>query len=605
MQFKVPSLNQITSNTITTFKRFPLAVISALITMVLILYLIEQESSKYEHFETLIKIAFTSSLGVFMFTALRLFGDKNPLCLVGIVAIVGYYFVLPDMKNPSSIVFERHVFLNLMFFIMIFWASYWKSNPSNDEFWEWTQRVVFGFLTSVLFGLVLYAGLSGALFSVDKLFSLDIDAKRYGQLVFLVIGLFGVNYFLSQIPQNPHKLNIHAYTKIENIFTKYIITPLVIVYFLILYSYTFKILATGSFPKGILAWIIIAFSFVAVVTYLFWTPLWSEKARKYRRFLFLALFLQTIMLGVAISMRVGDYAWTEHRYMITLLGLWLFGIALYFLIFKNAKYKWIFISLTAFIMISQVGPFSAYKIGKSSQQNRLQALLKSTQPLSEKSDIQDRYEISDMIRYLNNTYGIESLKPILPEIVTKFQDQNKTKDHQKNMYYDFPAYATKALGFSYISRWDLKREKEGKKGNTSFSIHRPPIKTLDVRGYDWLVEASYVQQRDKRKNMTYHFANTISKTDTIFKLYKDALEIKEANIIIAHIPLSSFYKEILEDTKFQSFREERSSEIKNFEKLNFNYKDKNVSVKILIFDLYTDQNHTIDNVYAKVLYKRL
>lgn len=594
---KIPSLDQISRQTITTFKRFPLAVISALIPMVLIIYLIEVDGSKYEHFEPLIKIAFVSSLGIFMFTALRLLSDKNPLCLVGIVAIVGYYIVLPDMKDPHSMIFERHFFLNLMFFIMILWSTYWKTSPSNEAFWEWTQNVIFGFLTSILFGIVLYAGLCCALFSIDKLFSLDVDGKRYAQLIFLVIGLFGVNYFLSQIPKNPHNLVIHTYTKIETIFAKYIITPLVIFYFLILYTYTFKILATLSFPKGILVWIIIAFSTVAIITYLFWTPLWSEKAKKYKRFFSLALFLQTIMLGVAISMRITDYAWTEHRYMVVLFGIWLFGISLYFLVFKNAKYKWIFITLTAFIMVSQVGPFSSYAVGKSSQQNRLQTLLQKTQPLSEKSDIQDRYEISDMIRYLDRKHGIESLKPIIPEIVTKFQDRNETKDNERYVYHGFSSFATKELGFNYVNRWDMEAEK---KGSRPFSIYRPQVGALDVSGYDWVVETTHFKPKDIANN----FANKISKIDTVFKLTTEKLEIKEHNITIANIHLVNFYKKILADAELKSFRFKPNLEVKDFEKLNFDYKDKNVSVKILIFDMHTDLNGSIENIHAKILYKR-
>ena len=55
-------------------------------------------------------------------------------------------------------------------------------------------------------------------------------------------------------------------------------------------------------------------------------------------------------------------AWTENRYMVLLLGIWLAGISLYFLLFKDAKIKWIFISLSVFIAVSQVGPLSAYAV---------------------------------------------------------------------------------------------------------------------------------------------------------------------------------------------------------------------------------------------------
>ncbi len=599
MKLKIPSLDQVISQTITTFRRFPLAVISSLIFTVLILFLIGVDGPKYEHFEVLIKIAFVCSLGIFMFTALRLMGDKNPLCLVGVVALVGYYFLLPDMKDPSSMVFERHFFLTLGFFIMTLWAPYWKTTPSNEEFWEWTQSVVFGFLTSILFGIVLYAGLSAAFYSIDKLFSLEISGKRYAQLLFLVIGLFGVNYFLSQIPKNPHHLKIHTYTKIETIFAKYIITPLVVFYFLILYTYTFKILITGSFPKGILAWIIIAFSFVAVITYLFWTPLWGEKGKRYRRFLPLILFLQTIMLGVAISMRVADYAWSEHRYMVALFGVWLFGITLYFLLFKDAKYRWIFITLTAFIIVSQIGPFSSYAVGKESQQKRLQTLLKRAQPLSQKSDIHDRYEVSDMIEYLYKRYGIESLKPIIPDVVAKFQESNQTEENHYFSY--FPTFATKELGFAFVNRWELKAYKNN---DIPFSITRPRIMELDISGYDWMVEATYFRSRDDKGDMVDHFANKISKTDTIFILTPDSLTIKEANATIKKIDLKKFYKEALADEKLRGVEYEPNLSSKRYDKLGFDYSDENLTLKIMVDNIFVDQNNSIENIHAAILYKR-
>ena len=600
MNFKIPSLQQITSQAIYTFKRFPLSVISALITMFIIIFLIEQDGPRYEHFSTLIKIAFASSLGLFMFTALRLFGDKNPLCLVGIASIVGYYFTLPDMKEPIEMVFERHFFLLVMFFMVTFWASYWKSNPTNEEFWEWTQSIIFGFITSMLFSIILYAGLSGALYAVDKLFSLDIDSKRYAQLIFLVIGLFGVNYFLSQIPKNPHSLKIHSYTKIEEIFTKYILTPLVIVYFFILYSYTFKILISGNFPKGILAWIIIAFSFVAILTYLFWTPLWSEKTKKYRRFISLALFLQTIMLGVAISMRIDNYNWTEHRYMVALLGVWLFCASLYFLIIKNAKYKWLFITLSVLIFVSQVGPFSSYAIGKSSQQNRLQTMINDSSPLSQMSDVQTRYEISDMISYLHKKHGIESLKPIIPKIVSKFEDKNESKKDIN--YYNFPSYATKELGFSFINKWELEDQRDGK---NPFAVYRNQVNSIDITNYDWIVNVNYFKNymNENLKPRRLDFSH-IKKTETFFELDDEKVMIKERNITIATIPLKEFYKEILTTPNLQQSRYEVATEIKDYSKLNYEYSDKNVSVKIMIFDMFTNRDREIENIHAKVLYKR-
>lgn len=593
MKIKFLTLDQIIIQAKEIFNRFPLTIISTLICMVIFIFLIEVDGPKYENFETLMKIAFVSSLGIFMFTAFRLMGDKNPLCFVGITLLIGYYFLLPDMKDANNIIFQRHFFLSLMFFIMIFWFAFWKNSSSNKQFWEMNQRVVFGFLTSIVFTIILYGGISGALFALDKLFSLDISGKLYAQLFILVVSLFGVGYFLSTIPQNPHKLTPHPYTKVELIFTKYILTPLSIGYFLILYTYTFKILLTQSWPKGILAWIIIAFSAVAVITYLFWTPLWSERLQKYRRYFFIGILLQTLMLAMAIGMRVSEYGWTESRYLVSILGVWLFSISLYFILVKDAKLKWMFLTLSLAILISQVGPFSSYEISKVSQQNRLKTLLLNAKPLSQNSDMQIRYEISDIIRYLSSKHGIESLKEVIPKIVSKYKKQNDEN------HFVFSHFATKELGFDIVYRWDLKKHKD----DFGFFIYRPDVIVQDIKSYDWMVELIYNKgaQETKPYPNPKTFTNSISQIDTIFKPTTDSLEIKEHNILIAKIQMSNFYKKILTNKKLRR----RSYSEQNHKELELKYSDKNVSVKILIHDMSVDSNRSIYNIRMKVLYKRL
>ena len=448
------------------------------------------------------------------------------------------------------------------------------------------QRVIFGFLTSIVFSIVLYAGLSGALFSIDTLFSLEIQSKRYMQLLFLIFGLFGVNYLLSQIPKNPHSLTIHTYTKIEIIFTKYILTPLVIFYFFILYAYTFKVLIEENLPKGILAWIISIFCTVAIITYLFWTPLWSKKAKKYKNLLLLPLFLQTIMLGIAINIRVSAYAWTESRYMIAIFGVWLFGVSLYLILIKNAKYKWIFITLSLLLLVSQIGPFSSYAIGKSSQQNRLQALLKKTQPHFEKSDIKTRYEISNIIAYLYGKHSIESLRLIMPEIVAKFQNKTKLDDSCHN----FPLFATNELGFSFVNRRDLK------KSRNFFNFHSQS-ETLNISNYDWLIRVSYSSHSKKGD-----YLSVIKEIDTAFILTENELEIKESNVTIANILLADFYKQILSNKELKNIKLDNRSIASQNENSSLIYKDKNVSVKIIIDSIYRSKD--VKNTHLKVLYSK-
>ena len=592
MNLKFPTLGQIVSQYLMTFRRFPLAVVSALVTTLVLVYLIELNSTHSQQFETLSKLAFVTSLGIFLFTALRLMGGKIWLSLFGVVGLVAYYFILPDMRGASSIVYMRHFFLNLTFFTMTLWAPFWKSSPSNELAWEWAQNVLFAFLTSILFSIVLYVGLSAALAAMNHLFSLGISGRRYGQLVVLVGGFFGVNYFLSQLPKEPHTLATHSYTKAELIFTKYLLTPLVSIYFLILYAYTFKIVATASFPKGILAWIIMAFSVVAITAYLFWTPLLSPRAKKYSRYLWLVLLLQTIMLGVAIGMRIADYGWTENRYMVALYGVWLFVMSLYFLLFKDAKYRWLFITITASILVSQIGPLSAYSVGKSSQQKRLKTMLKKIKASKKKSSLEIRYEISSIIEYLYRRHGIGSLKPIIPKIVAKYQESKS--------FESFPSFAITELGFNSVSRYNIKSEKNKKK---IVSIYRPKTAQLEVKGYDWMVEVNYFNPSGYKATPVIS-KNRITQIDTEFNFTPEHLIVQEANTILAKIPLKGFLQSIIANKELQGSPYRPKESYKESEKLNYIYSDKNISLKLLIYNLTAEQNGTIENMRATLLYKR-
>ena len=569
-----------------SLKRFPLSVISALIMALAMIVIIEFENNDFEYLEEFLKVIIVTSLGVFMFTALKLLKDKNPLCLVGVVALVVYYLVLDDVKDPSSIIFERHLFLSLMFFLMIFWAPFFKDNPTNEEFWDHTNKVIFAFFTSILFSIILYAGLSGALYAVDSLFSLQINSKRYGQLIFLIIGLFSVNYFLSQIPEKSQITTKHTYTKVENIFTRYILTPLTVGYFIILYAYSAKVLITGVWPKGVLAWFIVAFSLVALVTYLFWTPLWSEKFKAYKRWVFLALLPQTLLLFVAIGMRIEAYSWSEHRYMVLLFGVWLFGVSLYFLLFKNARYKWIFIALSTLLLISQVSPINAYTVSKNAQIKRLTLLLNEHKDISNKSDIDTRYAISSTIEYLYSRFGTKSMSSIMPKIIKEYEDNEKKKKESDKHYYgeDFSYYATDKLGFDYVSKWDMLSAKDGNPPPFPTLFDARYLSVLDIKGYDWLLDLHF----SIYENMTN---DKIEDINTTFELNDENLTIKEGNDHIKVVSIAQFLQ-----NKKQNHR--------NNKQLEFLFEDENISLKIMFIDIIFDSNKSISDIYAKAMYRK-
>ncbi len=562
-----------------TFKRFPLALLSAYFFTWLVIYFMEIDKKPDA---ILLKIAFVLELGFFLFIVARLI-KKEIFCIIAAILLILYFIYLPDFdKDIGIVVLKRHIIINILFFITIFWIYFWDKDPSNSKFWGYANGVMFAFILSIIFTIVLQIGLSIAIFAVDRLFLLEILPRRYAQMFIFLSGFFGTTYFLSWIPKEGDNCDLKK-TRLNEVFTKYILTPLTFVYLLILYTYSAKVIINWSFPKGILAWIILLFSFVLVLTYLSWTPFWSEKTKRFKKLFPLALVFQTFMLEMSIKIRVDEYGWTENRYMIAMFGVWLFFISLYYLVSKDARHKWLFVSLSFVILVTQVGPFNAYKISKISQHDRLKLALDKHKPLSDRSDIKIRYNISSKIEYLSRRFSRESIRDIMPNIVQKSYDKNISK-------YEFASFATKELGFLYVNRYQYKN---GTSKDESFNMFVPNLSLrLKVKGFDFLEEVRFfdrlaIPDRDK---------DSIKLTDSELLVYKDAK-------LISKIDLRDFLQNIIKDKSLSNANFNPQADSESYKKLIYIFEDDRVKLKFFLREILTNRDGKILNLSGRVLYK--
>ena len=580
MTLSFASILQLASKGMETFTRFPLALLSSILTTCIAIYFIASSVHELKGVSLILaKLAMTSMLGVFVFMAVRLLGysveKRTELVLIGLgfLGLLLYYFSLPvDMHIfDASLYVFRHIFLSIFFFISILWTPFINTNHSNVDYWEYVKSVLLALLMTINFTIVIALGLNAAMGAIGGLFELPIEDKHFFMLNVGILGVFSVWYFLSQIPQNPASIKASLPPpRVEKFFTLYVLTPLTVLYFIILYAYTAKILASMDWPKGILAWLIVAFSAVAVLTYLFWTHFAADKTSKWRRWIWLAVFVQTLLLFTAIAMRIMEYSWTENRYMILLLGVWLASISLYFLIKKEAKIKWIFISLSVLISISQIGPFSAYAVSKKAQTLRLKTQLEVLKKVSDVKDapLKVRYDISEGIGYLYNRHGVKVLEPIFPKISAEFQVLDKQKkdveiflreqdskvsisrgkskeayEKIQNIFKDkpayYPEYLTHELGFKFINSWDYYSERNGTIQNIYFQImdgRGEEKHAYDIREYDYMTgyygNTSFTNHKKTIVTPLRHLDNinvSIAFEGNIFKIYKEK-EVLTINI---------------------------------------------------------------------------
>ena len=567
-------------NFLRTLKRFPLVSFSAfLLTLFLVIFLNPhpQPMESYLHYNIATKIALVMTLAIPLFIVARLISPRMILNLVAVVLLVGYYFSLPDtLENPHILI--KHLLLMLAFSLFVFPAPFLSRPIKNAKFWEWTQQVMIALLSSLLFGFFIYLGLLGMVYAFEQLFNVNVGSDFNIQLALVVFGLFGVNYFLSQIPQYPRLVLARPYTKLENIFSKYILTLFFLAYFLILYLYTFKIIFFSEFPSGELAWLILIFSAIAIVTLFFWTPLWGTRNNKFTKAMGVALLIQTLMLGLSIYLRIDQYGMTENRYYILVAGIWLFFISLYFIFFKNVLYKWIFISISLTILLTQVGPLSAQNMTQWGQERQLQKLLENNPNLSNESNLTLRHQISNSIDYLYYTYGIESLAPVLPNIVEEFTAQESNSSEERNPA-NFNEFATRRLGFDYIGDWEWEELTLRKELEQPISIQRDPSKkrSLNVKGYEWVEPFQY--DNYEKQEFGYDSEET-SSTDEHFdvQIEEAIITVRENAKTIAKIDLSEFFETLKKREKERNAESPPRSE----DQLTYLYKRNGVTIKVIL-----------------------
>jgi hypothetical protein len=148
----------------------------------------------------------------------------------------------------------------------------------------------------------------------------------------------------------------------------------------ILYFYSIKILINWELPRGWVSYLVLAYSVVGILALLLVYPLKEENAKSWVK-IFSKAFYYTIipliiLLFTAIFTRILEYGYTEPRYFVLLLALWLLSIVIYFIFNKKASIKFIPISLFLFGAFALIFPYlNAFSVAKRSQKNELVKLL--------------------------------------------------------------------------------------------------------------------------------------------------------------------------------------------------------------------------------------
>jgi len=577
-------------------KRFPLASFSAFIFILMVSIKMSfnfDHSSINQYDKVMGKIAFISFFGFFFLLGLRLMSRKILLSLFGVVILVGIFFYLPESLDDyisyqeGKIIFPMLLF-GLSSFIIV--APFINYKASNREFFEWLKHFLYTIFITFIISSILFLTLNIIIEILSELFDMGARHRYVKSFSVFSFAFFAPYFFISLLTKEPRTLSVKAYNKIEEIFFKYFLSGLFIAYFIIIYTYLGKMILLSEYPKGMVSINIIAFSALAIMTYLFWTPLWNERNSKYKKVIWIAIILQVILLVVALYLRVDAYGWTFGRLVLATLGFWLFALSFYALLKKEISFRCIFLAIPFIIILNL---FFASSISKSSQQEKLRNLLSTKIHFSDDTNISLRYNISSTIEYLYGHYGTDALFPIMPDVVSEFNNQKN--DILNNcaipVNRNFPMFATEKLGFKYLNKWEWKRyveyqteEQKDFMRSKIFYAHGNPIANgLEVKGYEWIVRFNYHKSEDFESTLVCEPNNQRSNVKQPYTIQTKANKviIKEEKKVLASIEIEPFTKGILELATHDKNIEMSFNNNFTVEEFTHLYEDEKIKVKFI------------------------
>ena len=438
-----------------SFQRFYLPLLYAIVGTIVSIILVDEQTLS----PVFIRLLFTCALGISVSIGSLLFAERSvnrslqwvmPMGAVIFTFLYGF-FLAPDTLAKDYCPWLIFMVLSL---VMHFWVAI-AAYLTHDEqvgFWRFNEILYSRIILAGLFSVALFLGLSTALGACNILFRVHIDAKVYLYLWILIAGIFNTWFFLAGVPADFEELNSQRpFPKALKVFTQYILMPIVVLYMLILYVYTSKIITEFNLPKGYVSILILWYSVFGILAILLVNPLRDDReaawVRLFSRFFFIASLPLIVLLYVAIGSRVGKYGITEPRYYLMVMAGWLTFIAFYFIFSREKNIRIVPVSLALVGLLSLFGPWGVFSVAEHSQLHRLEAILQRNQIWKPGQKVtqatvnlenNDRREVMDVLRYFVERRSITPLKEVFAKDLTPMEArlQNTYKPYQYYNYND-------------------------------------------------------------------------------------------------------------------------------------------------------------------------
>ena len=283
--------------------------------------------------------------------------------------------------------------------------------------------------TQLFFGLLITGILNMAVIAIvaSFLYIFGIDEKHIFEYIFQFIWfVLAPQICCTLIRQNEDEVSEPF--KVLRLILNFILSPAVIIYTIILYTYFIKIAILWDLPKGGVAWMVMGFITVALIGRVAQSILSQRYYDWFYRHFTLIAIPPLIMYWVGSIYRIRLYSFTESRFYLMVAGVLMTLFVL--MLFKERTRKYQLMALifgVAIILFTYIPGISAKSIGLSCQKERLSEIISEqkladtkTGKLTDKLDLgsikQDSLlceqyrDACSVIRYVSKEIGEEKFK---------------------------------------------------------------------------------------------------------------------------------------------------------------------------------------------------
>ena len=504
-----------------SLQRFPLtAILSFILLVLMIAYNELNMRGDYEQQASLMRFIKIAALGTLLSVSLKHLAEsflpkKNSLILMVpllfALLLIYYVFYTKRITMIDDIRFAATLFFSL---VLVFYTSKLKEQKHYEVY---VIKVFNGAFMTALYSGVLYFGISAIIFTINALFDAEIESKYYFYFFLIVTLIFGVLMLLSKLPAKDEEFEGYVYSKGLKVLLLYIVIPLISIYTVILYVYFAKILITQTWPRGIVSNLVLWYAVLCAAVIFFLTPILEEKpiAKLFRVWFPRLLIPILAMMFVSIGKRINQYGFTENRYYVVLLGIWILLVMIYFVLSKSLRNIFLPLSLSLFVFLSVYGPLSAFNVSSMSQNSRLTALLEKN------NMIQDGLVIPSTAVSKTDRENISS-------IVYFFDRRDLTKINYLEDDFEMADFE-KTFGFSATENYFPSQQ-------YVYLYAQPGNTSIDIKGYDYSLTLSSDDQMIKiNENTSIRYDKT-----------KKSIVVSEGNELLLEADITDQLKSLVE-----------------------------------------------------------